>query len=176
MATTFTRPFDAARLHGKEQKETVTAEGSELEALASQLKLPAVHALKADFVLSPWRAGGVRVTGHFTAEVEQVCVVSLDHFTEQLSGDFERFYTGSAQAGTGEVIELDSDEDEVPDEMTDGRIDLAAIAAEELALSLDPYPRKPGASFSGHIELSDEEMEDGAGKNPFGVLAQLKKH
>ena len=37
-----------------------------------------------------------------------------------------------------------ADEDE-PDPIIDGKIDLGALTAEFFALGLDPYPRKPGA-------------------------------
>ena len=39
-----------------------------------------------------------------------------------------------------------ADEDD-PDPVIDGKIDLGALTAEFFALGLDPYPRKPGAEF-----------------------------
>jgi hypothetical protein len=51
----------------------------------------------------------------------------------------------------------------------DGRIDLGAIAAEHLALGLDPYPRAPGAEFADHIEDAARET------SPFAALGLLKK-
>ena len=55
-----------------------------------------------------------------------------------------------------------ADEDE-PDPIIDGKIDLGALAAEFFALGLDPYPRKPGVSFE-----SPEEAE--ATVSPFSAL------
>jgi hypothetical protein len=57
--------------------------------------------------------------------------------------------------------------DEPPDEITDGQIDLGALAAEFLMLGLDPYPRKPGADFSFEGDGQDRE-------SPFGALRALK--
>ena len=54
-----------------------------------------------------------------------------------------------------------------PDEITNGQIDLGALAAEFLMLGLDPYPRKPGADFS--FEGDDQDRE-----SPFGALKALK--
>jgi hypothetical protein len=38
-------------------------------------------------------------------------------------------------------------EEEEPDPIVDGKIDLGALAAEFMILGLDPYPRKPGVDF-----------------------------
>ena len=53
-----------------------------------------------------------------------------------------------------------------------GAIDVAEAVAEELALSLDPFPRKPGASLKG---TPWAVPEDGEGKpHPFAALAKLR--
>ncbi len=39
-----------------------------------------------------------------------------------------------------------------PDPIVNGRIDLGQLAAEFLALGLDPYPRKPGVEFAPVVE------------------------
>ena len=44
-----------------------------------------------------------------------------------------------------------ADEDD-PDPVIDGKIDLGALAAEFFALGLDPYPRKPGVEFVAPAE------------------------
>jgi hypothetical protein len=64
------------------------------------------------------------------------------------------------------ALEEEGDEDP-PDPIIDGRIDLGALAAEFLALGLDPYPRKPGAAFEG---AEPEPERD----SPFAALARLR--
>ena len=59
------------------------------------------------------------------------------------------------------------DEDE-PDPIIEGKIDLGALAAEFFALGLDPYPRKPGASFE--LNAKPEPAD-----SPFAVLAKRAK-
>ena len=49
-----------------------------------------------------------------------------------------------------------------------GSIDLGALATEFLILGLDPYPRKPGATFQPPADAKPEE-------SPFAALAALKK-
>ena len=48
----------------------------------------------------------------------------------------------------------------------DGKIDLGQYAVEQLALSLDPFPRKPGAEFV--------QPEEPAEISPFAALKALK--
>jgi hypothetical protein len=59
-------------------------------------------------------------------------------------------------------------EDEPPEPLTGGAIDLGAIATEFLMLAIDPYPRKPGVEFAPPPR--DTETE-----HPFAALAALKK-
>jgi hypothetical protein len=61
------------------------------------------------------------------------------------------------------------EEDDPPDTIIDGKIDLGALAAEFMALGLDPYPRKPGVAFA---EIVDDEVIE---ESPFAQLAGLKK-
>ena len=48
------------------------------------------------------------------------------------------------------------------------RIDLGALATEFLLIGIDPYPRKPDATFQA------PEVEDDSTR-PFAALAALKK-
>ena len=59
---------------------------------------------------------------------------------------------------------------EPPDEIVNGKIDLGAVAAEFLALGLDPYPRKPGVDFDfkdpggrGDVAVCGFEQAEGEG-------------
>jgi hypothetical protein len=61
-----------------------------------------------------------------------------------------------------------ADEDE-PDPIVDGKIDLGALTAEFFALGLDPYPRKPGAA------LDEERTNPEPTDSPFAALAQRDK-
>ena len=56
-----------------------------------------------------------------------------------------------------------ADEDE-PDPIIEGKIDVGALAAEFFALGLDPYPRKPGVEF---VALAESPPAD----SPFAALA-----
>jgi uncharacterized metal-binding protein YceD (DUF177 family) len=70
------------------------------------------------------------------------------------------------------VLSVQSLEEEEPDVIEGGSIDLGEIAAETLALALDPYPRIPGEEFHGGPEQPDAEQRP---ESPFAVLSRLKK-
>jgi hypothetical protein len=70
--------------------------------------------------------------------------------------------SGDAQFGAAASADRDP-----PDPIENGTIDLGALAAEFLALGLDPYPRKPGAEFA---PISDPQD---VAERPFDVLKKL---
>jgi hypothetical protein len=72
----------------------------------------------------------------------------------------------------GTEAAIDPEEDEATEPLT-ARIDLGAIAIEELALALDPYPRHPGAAIDP--ALAGTGTGDEAGRPlPFAALRTLR--
>ena len=68
---------------------------------------------------------------------------------------------------TGDEVDVRCD-NEPPEPLVDGKVDLGALATEFLVLGIDPYPRKPGAEFTPPKVENDEA-------NPFAALEALKK-
>jgi uncharacterized metal-binding protein YceD (DUF177 family) len=137
---------------------TVEATPEERHALARDFGLAAIHALTGSFRLSGSERR-VEVTGSIAAEIEQICVVTLEPFTTEVREAVEVAYAApgtTAQEG-----------EDPPDEIVGGRIDLGALTAEFLALGLDPYPRKPGVDFA-------YRAPEGKANTPFAALAKLK--
>ncbi|HEY0353774.1 MAG TPA: DUF177 domain-containing protein [Enterovirga sp.] len=159
------RPVVVARLPPGGMEVDILATPEECAALAADLKLPEVKSLNARFRLSG-KPERVHVTGRITAEIVQICVVTLEPFESRLDEDVEvDFEEPRPDERADPRSDLDLAE-EGPDEIVDGRIDVGALAAEFLALGLDPYPRKPGVDFNY------EERD--LGDNPFARLAELK--
>jgi hypothetical protein len=158
------RPVSVEHLPEGGVEVVVEATPEERAALAKDFKLPAIHALEGRFRLTgtPRRrapAGAVR------ARVEQVCVVTLDPFEDDIEEEVEVDFAGAgARASAGDP---EGPGYEPPDEIAGGHIDLGALTAEFLALGLDPYPRKPGAAFS-------YEGEGDGTESPFAALKGLK--
>jgi uncharacterized metal-binding protein YceD (DUF177 family) len=66
-----------------------------------------------------------------------------------------------------------------PEAIVDGMIDLGELLTQQLALALDPHPRKPGVDLDSVLAEAPagrrEAIERGGASGPFAKLAQLKK-
>lgn len=137
-------------------------------AIARQLGLESLAALTAEITALPW-FDGVELTGSFRAVVEQICGVTLDAFEQPVEGQIKVRIVPSgslhAEDMEGGDLELDPDAPDPPDILINDVVDVAAYVVEHLALELDPFPRKPGATF--RFEVADEEM------SPFAALKAL---
>lgn len=137
----------------------------ERASLAEHLGVIAVPSFVAELHVAPEGAEGMHVTGTLNARVVQACGVTLEPFEAPVKEILDVHFV---PAGT--ALPPDSEEDESydpPDEIEDGAIDVGVLAAEFLALGIDPYPRKPGAIF-------EPPLEDAAAASPFSALARLK--
>jgi hypothetical protein len=138
------------------QTLTIEANASERGALASLYKVPAIAALTATLRLERAAHGGARVSGAVHAELTQICVVSLEPFAATVDEDIDIRFAPRPQAESlhrqRERFSF-ADEDE-PDPIIEGKIDVGALAAEFVALGLDPYPRKPGVEFAPPADLA----------------------
>lgn len=160
----FSRPFQVDRVPRGGSTEKLAAEKAECAALAKRMKIPAIHALTAEIRATPWRGGGLKLEGHITADLEQMSVISLESFRETVSVPVARYFLPP-----GKISEIEGEDDADP--ILNGWIDLGEVAAEILALDLDPYPRKPGEAFEEHFE-GDSAPE--ARPSPFAILAKPK--
>jgi hypothetical protein len=148
----------------------VEANAAELEGLARLFGLPGISALRGDFVLTPGRGGVIAVRLALRARIKQVCVVSLEDFWADVAEDADLRLVPAASVKEGAEVELDPKTLEGPDEIfyAGDTVDLGAVLAEQLALALDPYPRKPGVALP-----AVEEPEEG--ENPFAALGRLRR-
>jgi hypothetical protein len=174
----FYRPVVTTRLPREGTQLDLAADAGERAALARRFQLLALHRLEAQFTVEPWRRGGVRVRGSLVADLEQQCVVTLEPIGQHVEEAIERLYLpAEALPEPGAELEVPSLDEEPEPLRRDGSIDLGEVAAEALALVLDPYPRKPGVSFEEVYRAIETApgAERGAGERPFAVLERLKK-
>ena len=159
----FSRPLAVDRVPAGGSHEKLEADAKERAALALRLAVPALHMLKAEVRAIPWR-GGLKVAGELTADLDQVSVVSLEPFRNSQRIAVERYFLPAGSVRGEAEAEADP--------IVKGAVDLGELIAETLALELDPYPRKPGEHFAGHIEF-DEKPD--AKALPFAALSKLRK-
>ncbi len=166
----FKRTISVSKIGDAGLQQTVTARAEELPAIAPYLELAGVKSLRGAFALERWRGRGVRLTGSVIADVVQTCVVTLDAVDAHVEGNFERQFLPpdklSAVLGDQTDVFVDPTADDPPEPLGH-EIDLGEILIEELALNLDPYPRKPGVAFQGEADVEPRAK-------PFAVLAKLK--
>ena len=146
----------------------VAPDAEQRAQIAKRLKLQSLPSLTAKVTVKPW-LDGAELSGRFDAVVEQICGVSLEPFEQEVSGeiDVRVVPAGSELAAAAESgdLELDPDAPDAPDVLENDAIDVAAYVIEHLALELDPFPRKPGATF----DYEAPEVET----SPFAALKKL---
>jgi hypothetical protein len=154
----FHRPLPLDRISASGVSHHIEAAEPERVALAQRLGISALGMLVCDFRLRRDGQGVVAAEATLRASVTQVCVVSLDDFGSDLAFEFRVRFVPVAL----ESEEIDPEaEDEMP---YDGeKIDLGEAAVQELALALDPYPRRPEA------ELPTEDAPEPL-SSPFEML------
>lgn len=143
------------------------ATAEECAAVAQWLDAPKVSSLTADYRLVR-RGSQVKLQGTLHAILTRTCVVTLEPFETQLEEPVTMRFSEHASAdGAAEAsVSHDAEEEDLPDPIVNGRIDIGAVTAEFLSLGLDPYPRKPDTAF--------RYEEDQGKENPFAALAKLK--
>ncbi|HEU0070481.1 MAG TPA: DUF177 domain-containing protein [Alphaproteobacteria bacterium] len=163
---------------GVDPVQTFAYEASEAErrALAERFGIIAIGRFAVDGTLKTFDGGRRAVLdGHITAQATQSCVVTLEPVAEEIDERFTlEFADGVAAAAIEKELELDPEAADPPDPLEGEAVDIGEAAAEQLALSLDPYPRAPDAALPAEIQEDFGESEVSEPKaSPFSALARL---
>ncbi len=120
----------------------VEAGTDELPAIAARLHVLALESLHCAFRLRRLGASTIEAQGVLRARVTETCVVSLDPFCHDVQEAFTVHFVPSG-------AEDDNPDPEAIDQIpySGSAADLGEAAVEQLALALDPFPRKPGAAL-----------------------------
>ena len=145
--------------------EAPEAARTDLAEIAGLRDLPHLSAI-FDLVR---QGAGVHVRGNVHARLGQTCVVTLEPLENELEEAIDLVFAPKADeaSATGNADQPPDDE-EAPEPLIGGQLDLGAIATEFLLLGIDPYPRKAGAEF-----LPPKAGTEGT--RPFAALEALKK-
>jgi uncharacterized metal-binding protein YceD (DUF177 family) len=159
-----------------EASGSIEATPAEMTAIAKLLELRGLEDLAMSYRLSRAGAGRLRLKGEIKAKVTQTCVVSLEPVQSEIDVPVE------AEFWPAEMIAAHEEREEEqggaplsdwPEPISEGRIDLGPLVYETLATSLDPYPKKEGASFEWSQGAEEPKGETGTG--PFAALDALKR-
>ncbi|QHI95719.1 DUF177 domain-containing protein [Aristophania vespae] len=163
---------------GRALEETIIATPDERKALAQRFYLPEIKMLKCVFELTALAENRVVATGILHAKVVQSCIITGEDVEEDIEDHFQLRFIPRRDMVPDESLDIEAllaqEYDEVP---YNGRvIDLGEAAAEQLALCLNPYPRKKGEGLDQFVDVTPTEPEPVEKKqeNPFAVLSQLK--
>lgn len=161
-------PLDIETIPETGLHREISASPETCVAVAKLADVRDVSHLKASFDLTR-TSEVVHVTGWVSARVGQNCVVTLDPVDSDLNEPIDVLFAPVSSEGTKASDERRRKPDEEPPEpLIDGMIDLGAIATEFLVLGIEPYPRKEGVKFT------PPEVEPD-GPHPFAALEVLKK-
>ncbi len=172
MQKNFSYPIKIEDLKQSDYKYELKADAEELEDITQVLQVEKVHEFEAEIFLKLTnRTNNLRVWGRVNAKIELKSVITLNNFIKDYEVPFELNF--DTRATYNDIKELECNiEDEVPDIIENGCINLADIAIEQVALNLEDYPRAEGEIFDGSLYCDIEEPKK---ENPFAVLKKLKK-
>ena len=148
---------------------------AERARLAGFLHTESLDRLTFKYLIAPLSEDRFRLTGELSAELVQLCVVTLDPVAERLREAVSLQCWPQEQieglAREAKAIGPEALPEDPPVPILDGRIDLGALAAEIFASAINPYPRKHAAEFDWHDPTL---AEPGRPDSPFAGLAKLK--
>lgn len=171
-APEFWFPVDISQLPANGREYAFSADDAACKRVASRLNLLELPKLTAKVTITPKPGRLIHVQGHMDAEVVQECVVTLAPVSAAISEDFDLMFSQAAESKFSRELDLSPDE-EPPELLTGDELDLGEVLVEQLALTLEPYPRAPGAVFEA--PRTGDEEGPGATVSAFAALAKLKK-
>jgi uncharacterized metal-binding protein YceD (DUF177 family) len=145
----------------------VAATAAEAAAVAALFAVEAIDDLRVAGTLEPG-AERWRLRGAAEARVTQLCVVTAVPVTVDVVAPFDRYLVVDRAAPPDPSVAVDPDDEDV-DYLDHPEIDIGAVALEELALNLDPYPRAPDADAALAALQADDRDE-----HPFAALARRR--
>ena len=194
----FSRIIDVDEVVSSDTPVTIEiiADDTERNALAKRFGLLAVSSLGATVRLQTVAGFGVDNNTDILAVVKfraclmQTCSVTLDPINDTIEASFKQLFSPQSNfpkndnaddSDDEEFLDVtDADMDEFvdsgpmadpPEPIIDGKIDIGELIAEELAVRINPFPRKKGVNFEW---VSQNKADLGAKSGPFAALGALK--
>lgn len=172
MQKKFSYPVKIDELNQNRYRFILEASVDELQDIAEVLQVEGVSFFRGEVFLKLNKKDNLlQVWGNVAATLTIKSVISLENFEQKIATPFELFY--DTKATYKDIRDMDPTiNDEIPDIVENGEINLADICIEQVALQLDDYPRAEGEVFDFAQYAKVEPLEH---DNPFAVLKKLKK-
>lgn len=174
----FSRTIEAGSISSRGSERRIEASATERAALADLLDLQAIGSLAATLSMRRLASGLVEVKGSLEADVVQTCVVTLEPVPAKIAESFRVTFGEGVEEPELAEIDLYYEDQDPPEPIVDGMIDLGALVVEYLSLGLDPYPRKADAAISKEYEAEPQEAPETelpSTRKPFAGLDKLIK-
>lgn len=172
MQNLFSYPIMVDDLTTASKSFQLQADKAQLAYIAEVLKVVSAQKFSANINVQYLKKEHlVEVSGDVVAELELTSVISLENFKKKYQSEFTIEFDTKANIKNTPEEEIDIEAD-MPDPVIDGKIDIAEVAMEQIALVMDDFPRKDGEEFHFNSEFDEETTQ---AMNPFSVLAKLKK-
>ncbi len=157
----WSRIVDVANLPDAGKSFSLRASDDERRKIAARLNIPAVTSLTGSVSLQP-ADDGVDLSGDIKAVLERTCSVSLEPMIETVEDTIDVLFSRNlVEKRDGDDILL---EDEAIEPLEGDTIDIADFLVQQLALAMDPWPRREDARNLA------EDFGKSAESSPFSIL------
>ncbi|SRR6056297_880683 len=162
------RPVAVARLEHGPFDLTIEAGEPERHAMAERLGVQSVVRMKAAITV---RKHGARltVTGRYDAEIERICVITLEPFVAVQQGEIDEEFLRTDDPENLEVIV----DETTLEPLTEDVLDVGEIVVQHVSLDLDPHPRAEGVEVDD-LDYDPDPAEGQAADSPFAALQKLR--
>lgn len=172
MQKNFSYPLLVDDISTAQKKYNLVADEAQCCEIAEILKVPAVKNFRAEIYTKRHNKSTlIDVWGKVEALITRQSVISLEDFDKIYESEFTLQFDLHLTDNLVREME-ENGEENIPDVVMNGQIDLCHLAMEQIALELDDYPRQEGEEFVFESEFDEETT---ANANPFKILEKLKK-
>ena len=157
----------------------IVASDSERAALAKRFGFLGLPAFSARVTVDRRPGGQVVVEGRLKGRLVQACILSLEPVMQELDDAFRLVFAENLaderDPESGEAV-LNAQAD-APEPLEGNLLDVGEIIAEQLSLTADPYPRRPGMKLDDVLPKARggaRKAQPEQRRHPFAGLAALK--
>ncbi|MEO6839576.1 MAG: DUF177 domain-containing protein [Bradyrhizobium sp.] len=143
------------------------------DAMAELAGLREILSASASLDVTPSGGGRFHVVGRVQGRIGQICVVTLDPIETDIDEAIDLIFAPPDQIPeladlVDDAAESEAEVPDPPEPIENGMIDLGRVATDAMFLAIDPYPRKPDATFEPLVVAPDPA------DHPFAALKALK--